>query len=410
MAVSISRAHGARGALLTALFLVVSLSLVACGPSTATSSSDGIADTGAEASADAADAQGDASPDIAADLTGDAGPECATDEDCLTGEVADPCGAPTCVLPEGRCVIVAAADGTACDDGDACSQLDQCVTGACRGVALACDDANPCTDDSCDPTSGCVFAAVDGGDCDDANPCTPTSACEAGTCVGESNECVCATDDDCALFDDGDRCNGVLVCADESCAVAPGTVISCDTSLDTVCEKTACDPAVGACFKIEEPAGTACDDGDACSTDDVCVNGACKGLAPVDCDDDNPCTTDFCEEGQGCRYVYNSLPCDDGDRCTAGDRCDFGQCLPGPSVCVCEEDADCQVNVGAGPCVGNYTCGSDGRCHLEAGTKTECPIAPPGSCVVYACDNDSGACVEHAVDDGLPCEDGNVCT
>ena len=395
-----------------ALLFALSLLALSCSPSSASSSggddsSDALADGSAEV---ALDADGDLPSGDGEDDLAESSPECATDEDCQAGSSAGPCGTPTCVLPEGVCVIIAGIDGTACDDANACTKLDQCVAGACRGVEQSCDDANPCTEDSCDPVSGCISGALDGGDCDDANPCTPSSACEAGVCAGESNECICDTDADCAIFDDDDRCNGVLICADSSCAVAEGSVVSCDGSLDTACEKASCDPDVGVCFRIQEPAGSPCNDGDACSTDDVCVNGACKGLSPVDCDDDNPCTTDFCEDGQGCRYVYNSLPCDDGDRCTAGDRCDFGQCLPGPSVCVCEVDADCKVNVGSGPCVGDYACGLDSRCHLEAGTKTECPIAPPGSCVVYSCDNTAGSCVEQAIDDGLPCDDGDVCT
>ena len=45
-----------------------------------------------------------------------------------------------------------------CDDGDACTELDQCADTVCVGSnPLACDDDNVCTDDACDPASGCVF-------------------------------------------------------------------------------------------------------------------------------------------------------------------------------------------------------------------------------------------------------------
>jgi hypothetical protein len=74
------------------------------------------------------------------------------------------------------------ADGTACTDGSACSTADTCADGRCSaGPALACDDSNLCTSDSCSPVSGCLHAnnAVA---CDDGNPCTTGDACGGGVC------------------------------------------------------------------------------------------------------------------------------------------------------------------------------------------------------------------------------------
>jgi len=52
---------------------------------------------------------------------------------------------------------------------------------------------------------------------------------------------------------------------------------------------------LGAC-----PAGcsnaSACDDGNACTSDTCAANGACAH-APVNCDDGNRCTRDLCDEG-----------------------------------------------------------------------------------------------------------------
>jgi cysteine-rich repeat protein len=47
--------------------------------------------------------------------------------------------------------------GSPCDDDDACTQGTICnATGVCgSGSAVTCDDAELCTDDSCDPLSGC---------------------------------------------------------------------------------------------------------------------------------------------------------------------------------------------------------------------------------------------------------------
>ncbi len=61
--------------------------------------------------------------------------------------------------------------------------------------ALACDDGNACTDDSCDPGSGCK-ATVNAAACDDGDACTVGDACKAAACkAGTAKSC-----------DDGDAC------------------------------------------------------------------------------------------------------------------------------------------------------------------------------------------------------------
>ncbi len=41
-----------------------------------------------------------------------------------------------------------------CDDGDTCTENDTCANGQCAGQTRNCDDANPCTLDSCDHQGG----------------------------------------------------------------------------------------------------------------------------------------------------------------------------------------------------------------------------------------------------------------
>ena len=77
-------------------------------------------------------------------------------------------------------------------DGDACTEDDTCANGVCEsGTALDCDDANPCTDDSCDTASGCVY--VNNTDpCEDGDPCTQGDVCSDGSCVpGTALDCGC---------------------------------------------------------------------------------------------------------------------------------------------------------------------------------------------------------------------------
>jgi hypothetical protein len=47
---------------------------------------------------------------------------------------------------------------------------------------------------------------------------------------------------------------------------------------------------------------------------------------PVDCDDADPCTDDWCDPRRGCMHAFNAAPCDDGDGCTTGDVCSNGVC------------------------------------------------------------------------------------
>jgi hypothetical protein len=66
---------------------------------------------------------------------------------------------------------------------------------------------------------------------------------------------------------------------------------------------------------------------------------------PPNCDDSNGCTDDACDSAGGsfvCVHMPNSDPCDDGNACTGGDMCVNGACKPGLLIpgC-CNTDADC---------------------------------------------------------------------
>jgi hypothetical protein len=67
-----------------------------------------------------------------------------------------------------------------------------------------------------------------------------------------------------------------------------------------------CDPASGACSNPTAPNGTACNDSNACTTNDVCTSGACVGGPALSCDDNNSCTTDTCDPASGC--VHTPIP------------------------------------------------------------------------------------------------------
>ena len=97
--------------------------------------------------------------------------------DCSDGNV---CTDDSCDAQSGcRHVPV---PGRACSDLNACTDSDLCDgIGACVGQPITCNDNNECTDDSCNPASGCVYVADDTNFCSDGNPCT-VDVCIGGVC------------------------------------------------------------------------------------------------------------------------------------------------------------------------------------------------------------------------------------
>ena len=104
-----------------------------------------------------------------------------------------------------------------------------------------------------------------------------------------------------------------------------------------VCTADAC--TAGACTHAFT--GLACEDGNSCTTGDVCGNGACLPGELTSCDDGDVCTTDFCAGGK-CVPILNKAPCDDGIACTTGDACLNGKCLGMPGICECLPSAALQ--------------------------------------------------------------------
>lgn len=183
-----------------------------------------------------------------------------------------------------------------------------------------------------------------------------------------------------------------------------------------------------------------CDDGNACTSGDVCVGGACAGASipncpgqgggggdgvldgdgdavtdaqdvcsatprgqpvnadgcscsQIDCDDGDICTTDACADG-ACSHTNNTRPCNDGDACTVGDRCSNGICAGRPRNC--DDDNACTSDT----CV-------DGVCvHPPFGCPKDLQCDPRnGKCVVCLSDAD---CDDALFCNGFEhCEDGS---
>ncbi|NRD67381.1 hypothetical protein HRD49_37155, partial [Corallococcus exiguus] len=193
----------------------------------------------------------------------------------------------------GVCSYAPKASGAACDDGNACTGTDACNgAGVCTGSATHCDS----------PPGQCYEAA---------------GACSNGTCsyTYKAAGAGCDDGDACTV---GETCNGNGGCA--------GTPVSC-TSPPGQCYEAAGTCSAGACTYAPKAAGTACNDGNGGTLNDVCSGtGACAGVPA--------CTTppSACHDSPGtyangaCTYPVKAA----GTACGAGQVCNTtGQCLSG---------------------------------------------------------------------------------
>ncbi len=304
--------------------------------------------------------------------------ECADSNPC-TDDICDP--ATGCSNP---------GNTDPCDDGDACTTGDFCAFGFCLSITpVVCDDSDACTDDTCDSLLGCQ-TSFNTAPCDDLDTCTENDTCSAGTCGGSLIDCedgnpctdntctagACQSIDNTATCDDGDACTTSDTCSGGACG---GSLIDCEDG--NPCTDNTC--TAGACQSIDNT--VSCDDGDACTTSDTCSGGSCDGSL-IDCDDGNPCTDNTCTAG-ACQSVDNTAGCDDGDACTTSDTCGGGSCLGGaPPACgdtdpctndFCDSGSGC-VN---DPIVGCFDSDGDGVIDDEDVCTTldwtATPLTPP---------------------------------
>lgn len=446
----------------------------------------------------------------------DDGKFCTVDETCQGGSCQGGAPKDCSGLGDGKCVVGACdegvdqcaqqpkADGDSCSDGDPCTQGDACADGTCAGSAIDCSDLEgPCHIAAC-VAGACKKTATPGAACDDQEACTELDVCgTAGGCAGtwDAGLSGCGCDDDADCADVGDACNlgrcdidthqcykepalgdpcddtnpctfGDACNADGQCA---GSGYGCNDDLD--CTVDSCDGEGGcthdqkgdtcliggACFNEgqidpENPChrcdggeewaanpGADCDDEDPCTDQDSCDGtGACGGLAftcesslcqvascngsgcdskllPGFCLIDGACVAGGAiEPGNACRaclpaasttdWSNTSNQCDDSDPCTKGDLCSAGVCKGTGFTCA---DTVCEV----------IACDGIGGCFSEGLKPDWCKIG--GSCIPGGAINEANPCQEcnpgtsaptqwsprvgQLCNDGLPCTVGDVC-
>lgn len=395
---------------------------------------------------------------VAVDLTSDVnhcgicGSVCPASGQCMSPPV---CRA-------GRCLATPLPAGTSCDDGNLCTTGDKCNgTGACIGTPKDCRGAgDQCNDGVCRPSDGvCVKQPrANGTSCDDGDACTRTDTCQAGVCVG-GNPVVCDPADQChqagvcqaatgrctyADQPDGTSCTDGNACTSgETCQAGvcrDGVPVSCPSP--TNCQvSVACNPASGQCVSVNQPDGTLCGADNAC-THDICQGGVCASNVPKDagtaCNDANACTqTDSCD-GQGNCDGGALVVCVALDTCHGPGTCDAGTgaCgnypqLPGTcfvsGICFSPNDINpgnpcehCDPALSAtsfSPRADNTTCNDNDRCTTndvcQGGVCTGTPVVCTAldQChVAGTCDPATGLCTNPNATDGRSCNDGNACT
>ncbi len=344
---------------------------------------------------------------------------CTSDEECeaVLGEPGE-CVRVFCDLGAGECRAGPAPDGEPCALQTLCEEDGLCWAGVCRGNPIVCDDDNPCTEDACHPSVGCVFSD-NTSPCDDGNECTVNDTCQNGRCVG-TPVCGCQTDADCLPYEDGDLCNGTLRCEKGTCLVDPATVVHCGPPAKGPCWIARCIPKTGLCEEVPAPDGSPCDDGNTCTAQDRCANGGCSGTAVI-CEDQNPCTADSCDPAKGCVFgpANDGAPCSDGNACTTGDHCAGGACVGTARVCddqnpcttdFCDEKTGaCVFTPNTAPCDDGNACTTGDACQegVCLGAPRVCDDI--NSCTADSCDPAVG-CVFQPANDGKKCSDGNLCT
>jgi len=269
---------------------------------------------------------------------------CTTAADCDDG---NDCTAGAC--EGGFCVQATTAEGEPCQigQGTGICEAGLCVV-QCSGdnYQTVCNDEEPCTEDTCDFTTGtCRNEPIDDQPVPGVNQVP--GDCRVVLCVdGATADIIDATD----LPNDGNDCTDDLCTAGQPSNPPLPAGTSCGQGKDLVCDDSGtcvgcngpedCIGADGACsWRVcvdqecgvtNAPNGTSCNDNVYCNGADSCSNGSCSQHAGNPCDGpdgDGDCS-ETCRESQNdCNgNDFNGSVCNDGTYCNGNDACSNGNC------------------------------------------------------------------------------------
>lgn len=211
-----------------------------------------------------------------------------------------------------------------CDDADGDGYFAQ---SGC-GTVVDCDDTqasvNPSAIEICgDGIDNNCDGAIDEGclSCEPGAPCTTGSFGECAAGVYDS-ECMCVP----LNLPEEEKCDGL----DNDCNGLIDDGVTCCSSPFFECN--------GQCVDFASDRFNCGICGRRCPGEQICRAGTCIDLClNVSCNDGNPCTIDSCDPATGfCRHtIQNGMLCDDGNACTTFDACMNGICVPGPTIPGC---------------------------------------------------------------------------
>ncbi|MGC4120303.1 MAG: M6 family metalloprotease domain-containing protein [Myxococcales bacterium] len=352
------------------------------------------------------------------------------DQKCDLG-LCDGCSTATGASSNGHCMLVSVT----CDDKNPCTVDDRCRQGTCAGVAKDCGAGGSCKSGGvCNLSTGACEGGgnlPDGTPCQDGNACTAGDSCQAGTCKSGAPSNACLPPDSCheasacntttGLCDpfppkangtpceDGDRCTGGDSCLGGVCL--PSTRTTCPAP-DSCHAAATCDSATGQCpatFPVR-PEGSPCDDKNACTSNDGCAAGVCKGTP-----NSSICPEDACHAAGTCNAATglcsgankpDGTTCDDQDANTVGDQCVSGLCKGTPKTA-----SPCAGKVDGADCDDKDACTRTDMClsGLCKGTNPKICLSPPDDCHLPEgqCDWQTGGCVYLTKPNGVSCDDGD---
>ena len=226
-------------------------------------------------------------------------------------------------------------------------------------------------------TTAIAFNFSDGPSCQSPADCGEllSATCSAVDCVADVCKCICGNSTDAG-------CESIEICSNG---------IDDDDDSDVDCIDSDCQ-------------GRACDDGDACTVNDVCGDGLCNAQ-PKDCASGDPCKVGTCNPDDGNCTVENKpdgTVCDahpnrccggtcvnlstDADNCgSCGTVCTTGRCDDlgnGRAACFCAgANANCKSGTvcydptGDGTHPDAYHCDCDGDSDCGSGAKCAANVA-----------------------------------
>ncbi len=331
----------------------------------------------------------------------DVGGTCVAPGDTIPGDLCQICD--IAANPTGGTPVDPA---TYCDDGVGCTD-ESCdpATGCVHTPNDAlCDDGNACTDDACDAAADCIIT-WNANPCDDGDPCTAGDTCGGGVCLpgGLIPDCFVSRNTICSLS----GASGDVV----DCAVRVARAAQADAAATSLQLELAYDPALLVPVAIVDPAG-----GDVAATGTLpsghtvlvlpslgSWNGA-GALAISPSSDPSAAISPA--------YVQGTLP--GGGPDVAGD----------PLVLTVQFQLLAAVDPAIGAEVtAEYVAGATASAQPLAATveqtlvvtrPTGCTADPTlcddgNPCTTDGCDAASDACV-YSFADGTACDDGNPCT